>query len=134
MAYQQRTVTRTRINILQTCSVAIIIILVVGGLVFNYFYSHKYLDDYELQWRVYMYTTTLSLFFFALYMYLGEVKRKRKYTAIACGWLCFWMFFNTVGVFLGYNLHSNGFVSLLFLTAFLGLCHIVCVLCRKYFL
>lgn len=128
--HQKRMSRATSIFIQKFC-VRLIAVLIVGSLAFNYFYSYKYANDFNLQWRVYMYCTSISLFLFSIYMWINETLKKNRYATIICGWLSFWIFFNVIGVFAGYNLHSNGFVTLLLVTAFLGLCHLILRLCQN---
>ena len=113
------------IKILKKISLLLAAIVVVCSNIVNYFYCYIYLDDRLLQWRVAMISIGISLFLFAFYIWLNESLKGRGTTIIISGWVALYLFFNMVGVLIGYTLHTKGLMAILFLTVFLGLLHLI---------
>ena len=102
--------------------------------IFNYFYIYKYLHDNDLQWRIAMYSIAIALFFFSLYVLFIQIGKGRKtIKLVLAGWMTFYLLINLVGVCLGYNLHSKGFMAMLFVTILFGSIHIFLKLWGRYF-
>ncbi len=102
---------------------------------FNYFISYKYLQDIELQWSVAMYSIAIELFLFSLYIWLTEsMKHGNKLKKILSGWLVIYLLINLIGVCLGFNLHTSGFMLILFITTGLCVAHTIKHLWQDYFL
>lgn len=102
-----------------------IAIVVFGSNIVNYFYCYLLLDDWELQWRVAMLSISLAMLLMSAYIWVSS-----KYKLIS-GWLFIYLFFNFIGVLIGYDLHTKGFMAILFITTFFGLCHIIYSSWRK---
>lgn len=100
-------------------------VLVFGSNAFNYFYCYIYLDDRMMQWRVAMISIALVMFVLSLYVWITESLKFNKLRQVVSGWLTIYIFFNLVGVLIGYNLHTKGFMVILSMTAFLGICHVI---------
>lgn len=107
-------------------------ITIIGSELINYFYVHKYLDDRLLQWRIAMYATAIILFLFSLYVLLTEmIKKKKTLKLVFVGWMTIFLLINLIGVCLGYNLHSKGFMAMLFVTMLFGIFHFTRKLWQK---
>lgn len=113
----------------------IIGITIISSNLINYFYAYKYLDDRLLQWRIAMYSIAIVLFLFSLNLLLIEIIRKIKSLKLVfVGWMTIYLLINLIGVCLGYNLHSKGFMAMLFTAMLFGLFHIFIRLWQKYYL
>ena len=122
----------TRQKLKDLCLYLTIIILVLSNL-FNYFVSYKLLDDINLQWDIAMYSIAIELFLFSVYVFLGEVKRRRnQFKIIISGWMVIYLLINLIGVCLGNTLHTKGFMLILFVTTGGGIVHIIFKLWQKY--
>jgi hypothetical protein len=107
--------------------------IAVGSNTFNYFYSYKYLDDRLLQWRVAMISISLVMFLMAFYIWLNESLKKRGISIIISGWVALYLFFNLIGVLIGFDLHTKGFMIMLHLLALSGVGHLSIRLWQIYF-
>ena len=92
--------------------------------IINYFYCYKYLDDVLLQWKVAMIAIATTLFLMAFYMWLNESLKNNRIKILITGWSALYLLFNLIGVVLGYNLHTKGFMAILFITISAGIGHI----------
>ena len=99
--------------------------VVIGSNAFNYFYAHLYLDDRVLQWKTAMVSIAFVMFLGSFYIWLNESLKLKKLNSIVAGWATVYIFFNFIGVLIGYNLHTKSFMTILHITGFLGLCHII---------
>lgn len=88
----------------------------------NYFYAHKHLNDVNLQWKIAMIAIAATLFLTTVYMWLDQSQKKGN--TIISGWVALYLLVNLIGVMLGYNLHSKGFMMILFLAMSFGLIHL----------
>lgn len=118
------------------CLFVILIDITVPNVV-NYFYAYKYLHDENLEWRIAMYSISIALFFFSLYVLLIQIGRIAKgiktIKLVLAAWMTFYLLINMVGVCRGYNLHSKGFMAMLFVTILFGLIHVFIRLWEEYF-
>lgn len=73
-----------------------------------------------MQWRVAMWSISSSMWLMSFYIWLSSKKYR-----ILIGWLTLYLFFNFTGVLVGYDLHTKGFMTILFVTTFFGLCHLL---------
>lgn len=111
----------------------IVVILVLSNLI-NYFYCYKTVNDIELQWSVAIYSIAIELFLFSLYIWLTEIKRhKNKLKIVVSGWMTIYLLINLIGVVMGYNLHTKGFMTILFTVTFFGVAHFTTKLWQKFF-
>ncbi len=112
----------------------IIGVVVVGSNLVNYFYAYKHLGDNVLQWRIAMYSIAIVLFLFSLYAWITEIGKKgQALKLVFVGWMTIYLLINLIGVCLGYNLHSKGFMVMLFLAMLCGMAHICIRLWQKYY-
>ena len=114
-----------RIKKLRQVSLFLMALVVIGSNLVNYFYCYIYLDDRLLQWKVAMISIAVALFLLCFYVWLNESLKGKGLTIIVSGWVALYLFFNMIGVFLGYNLHTKGFMIILFLIGFFGLLHLI---------
>lgn len=121
---------RTIRNIQDFCLWATIIV-VIGSNFFNYFYCYQYLDDRLLQWKVAMVSISFSMFLMSIYMWLHQHLRNKNIGILASGYLSLYLLINFVGVLIGYNLHTKGFMMVMFVASFFGFCHILTKLWSK---
>lgn len=113
---------------------AIITVVLIGSNLFNYFYCYKFANDLELQWSVAIYAIAIELFLFSLYLWINEsIRYKNKISIVVSGWVTMYLLINLIGVVLGYNLHTKGFMAMLFLAFFVGTVHISIKLWQKYY-
>lgn len=124
---------QTMVRIRSICLYILVIVLIVSNL-FNYFYSYKYVNDLDLQWDVAIYSIAIELFLFSVYVWLTEInKTKNSFRIIVSGWMVIYLLINLIGVVMGYNLHTKGFMAMLFVTTFFGVAHILMRIWQKYF-
>ncbi len=123
-----------KLSWLKDACLYVIVITIIGSNLINYFYAYKYLNDYILQWRIAMYAIAIVLFLFSLYVLLIEIAKSAKtLKLVIVGWMTIYLLINLIGVCLGYNLHSKGFMAMLFVTMLFGLIHIFTRLWQKYY-
>lgn len=122
-----------RINKIKSICLYLTAFITVGSNVFNYFYCYLYLDDRLLQWKVAMISIAAVLFLMSLYIWLNESLKGKGISIIVTGWVALYLLFNFVGVLAGYNLHTKGFMAILFITTFLGISHLSIRLWQKYY-
>ena len=80
-----------------------------------------------------MISIALVMFLTSLYIWLNEsIKRKGLGIEIS-GWVALYLFFNFVGVLIGYDLHTKGFMIILHTIGFMGLSHLFIRLWQKYY-
>jgi len=92
------------------------------------------LGDIELQWKFAIICIAIELFLFSAYVWLSIVKnRNNKLKKVIWGWMTIYLLINLIGVVMGYNLHTKGFMSMLFVTSFFGLAHITTKIWQKYY-
>lgn len=108
-------------------------ILVVGGNIINYFYCHLVLHDLDIEWKVAMVTIASALFFYSLYIWCDKTIQQQKLSILITGWTSMYLFFNMVGVILGYHLHTRAFMLMLFLIVSVGGVHLLIKICQSYF-
>lgn len=108
-------------------------LIVVGSNILNYFYYYKYLQDSMLQWKVAMISISAVMFLMALYIWLNESLKGKGISIVVFGWVALYLFFNFVGVLIGYTLHTKGFMIILFSIVLLGLSHLFIRLWYKYY-
>ena len=56
-----------------------------------------------------------------------------SFKIIVSGWMVIYLLINLIGVVMGYNLHTKGFMAMLFVTTFFGLVHLLMRIWQKYF-
>lgn len=109
-------------------------IIIISSNVINYFYAYKYLNDITLQWRIAMYSIALVLFLFSFHLLLTEIRGKIKSLKLVfILWMTMYLLINLIGVCLGYNLHSKGFIAILFSITLVGMANIFIRLWQKYY-
>lgn len=122
-----------RIKILKSWCVYLSIIIIFGSNLVNYFYCYKYLDDVLLQWKVAMIAIAAVMFLMMTYLWLNESLKRNKIKILLTGWSALYLLFNLIGVVIGYNLHTKGFMAILFITTSAGIGHICIRLWQKYY-
>jgi hypothetical protein len=111
-----------------------VIVILVGSNLFNYFYSYKFKNDLDLQWGVAIYSIAIELFLFSAYVWLTESRKHNNgFKIVVSGWMTIYLLINLIGVLMGYNLHTKGFMAMLFVTTFFGIAHILIKIWEKYF-
>lgn len=99
-------------------------IAVASNLV-NYFYYYKHLDDRVMQWKVAMIAISSVIFLQAVYIWINESLKTKGISIVVSGWFALYTLFNLVGVAIGYNLHTKGFMAILIITTVFGTGHIL---------
>lgn len=99
-------------------------IIVVSSNLINYFYCYKYIGDLTLQWRVAMISIGLSMFTMSAYIWLNESLMGNKLKIIITGWIALFLLISLIGVCIGYDLHTRGFMMILFTIILFGGAHI----------
>jgi hypothetical protein len=115
------------------CLYGAVTIAVVSNLV-NYFWYYKVLDDRVMQWKVAMIAISSVIFLQAVYIWVNESLKRKGLSIIISGWFALYTLFNMIGVALGYNLHTKGFMAILIITTMAGLGHVLIRLWRNLFL
>jgi ABC-type multidrug transport system permease subunit len=101
-------------------------VVLVGSNLFNYFYCYKQLGDELLQWRVAIIAIAIELFLLSLYTWLIQIKKVNSgFKAILTGWTTVFLLINLFGVILGYNLHTKGFMAILFSATIIAFIHLL---------
>lgn len=80
-----------------------------------------------------MISIALVLFLMAVYVWMNESLKGKGFSIIVSGWVALYLFFNLIGVAIGYNLHTKGFMAILFTITIAGTGHILIRLWQKYF-
>jgi len=110
-----------------------VIVILIGSNLFNYFYSYKFKNDIDLQWGVAIYSIAIELFLFSAYVWLTESRKlNNQFKIVVSGWMTIYLLINLIGVVMGYNLHTKGFMAMLFVTTFFGVAHIALKIWEKY--
>ncbi len=116
----------------KVCLYGSILVTFISNLI-NYFYNYKYLNDSTSQWRLAMCSIALVMFLMSVYMWLAETLKQNKFRILITGWSALYLLFNFIGVAIGYNLHTKGFMAILFTITIAGSGHILIRLWQKYF-
>lgn len=113
--------------------VSIIAIIATIPTFYNYFINHLYLDDRLAQWKLAMMSIATVMFLFSFRVWLGQLITRHYYNYALSGWLSLYFFANMIGTFLGYNLHTKGFIMTLLTIVMFLLAHILVKLWRNYY-
>lgn len=78
-----------------------------------------------------MFSISAVVFLMAVYIWLNESQKGRSLKVLASGWFALFALFVFIGVALGYNLHTKGFMAILIITTVFGSGHIFIRLWQK---
>lgn len=121
-------------NALQAVQRACIPVMAIMFVVMNTVNWMAYMNDWysrDVQWTVAMYVLSGGAFISAVYVWIGEHLSKREYGIIISGWVALYLLFDFIGVCLGYNLHTKGFMMVLLMTFVSGTAHLIIRIWRK---
>ena len=104
------------------------VLIVMGSNIVNCFF----VSDRILQWRFAMISISAVLFLMTVYLWLNETLKRNGVKIILTGWSALYLLFNLIGVAIGYNLHTKGFMAILFITTVFGIGHLCIRSWRKY--
>lgn len=108
-------------------------IIAIVATAVNYYWAHKTLDDYNLQWFIYMASSAFVTMLLFVYVAVAEYYMGRRLNAFFSFCLSIYLLVSFLGVLAGYNLHTDGFVLLLNIIAAVSVALILFVLCRNYY-